>query len=110
MLIIQFILITIIALIVLRLIFKLKSGELTSQQFALWLVIWLVAIVVIGYPKITSQLASRVGVTRGVDLVVYTSIILIFYILFRLLMRLNKIEDNITKIARQVALEDKDKD
>ncbi len=109
MLFIQPILIVVIVLIILRLIFKLKNKEIGFGVFSSWLIIWLAAIVVIWWPDITSFLAIKVGVTRGVDLVVYVSVILVFYLLFRLLLRIEKIESNITKIIREIALKDKDK-
>ncbi|MFA4871781.1 MAG: DUF2304 domain-containing protein [Patescibacteria group bacterium] len=109
MLIIQIILIVAIILIISRLIFKLRGKEINLGIFFTWLVIWLAAMVVIWWPDITSFLAIKVGVTRGVDLVVYVSVILVFYLLFRLLLRIEKIESDITKIVREVALKDKDK-
>lgn len=110
MLVIQFILIIIIGLIVLRLILQLRRKEINSREFLGWLSIWLLALVVILYPGLTSFLAGKVGVGRGVDLVIYSAVILIFYLLFRMLMRVEKIEREITKIVRAQALKDQNKD
>jgi hypothetical protein len=48
-------------------------------------------------------------VGRGVDLVIYISVLILFYLIFRTLVRLDKIEKDITKIVREVALKDQDK-
>lgn len=101
---IQIILIAAIILIILRLIYKLKIKEINPQQFFSWLFLWLVAILAIGQPKLTVVLANQVGIGRGVDLVIYVAIIVIFYLMFRLLLRLEQIEKNITKIVRDDAL------
>lgn len=101
---IQFILIILIILIILRLAYKLKTKEINLGQFFSWLFIWLVAISIIWYPQITTYLATRVGIGRGVDLVVYISIIVIFYLMFRLLLKIEKIEKQITKIVRSDSL------
>ncbi|MEK7072456.1 MAG: DUF2304 domain-containing protein, partial [Patescibacteria group bacterium] len=69
-----------------------------------WLVIWLVAILIIWYPQTTTYLAARVGIGRGVDLVIYISIIVIFYLMFRLLLKIEQIEKQITKIVRYDSL------
>ena len=101
---IQFILIVVILLIVLRLIYQLRNKSIGLKQFFGWLVIWISAIIVIWYPKITTIIATRVGIGRGVDLVTYISIISIFYLMFRLLLRIEKIEKEITTIIRNDAL------
>lgn len=107
---IQYILIATILLIIIRQIYLLKDGKLNKRQFILWLLVWLVAGIVIIFPDITSYFAIKAGVTRGVDLVVYISIILLFYICFRLLIRIEKMEKNITDFVRSVALKDKDEE
>lgn len=107
---IQFILIVILVLIIVRSLWQWQSKKITGREFGWWLVIWLVAIIIIARPNIASFLAIKVGVTRGVDLVVYVSIIVIFYLLFRLLMRQEKIDKEITKIVSALALKDKKDD
>ena len=101
---IQPIFIFIIAVIILRLIFKLKAKEVSPKQFLGWLFLWLLAILAIWQPKLTVVLANRVGIGRGVDLVIYVSMIVIFYLMFRLLLRIEQLEKNITKIVRDDAL------
>jgi small membrane protein len=101
---IQFILVAVIVLIVLRLIYQLKNKAIGLWQFFSWLVIWILAIAVIWYPSITTYIATRVGVGRGVDLVTYVSIIVIFYLMFRLLLKIEKIEKKMTKLVRKDAL------
>lgn len=101
---IQIILIIAIILIVFRLIYKLKIKEINLSQFFSWLVIWLIAISIIWYPQITTYLAAKVGIGRGVDLVIYVSIIVIFYLMFRLLLKVEQIEKQITKIVRYESL------
>lgn len=106
---IQIILFIIIALIVLRLIAKLKSKELSSKQFFGWLIIWLLAAIAVVRPDLTVRLANSVGVGRGSDLVVYSALIFLFYFVFRLLLRLEKMEKNLTKVVREEAFKDYDK-
>ena len=101
---IQIILIAAIILIILRLIYKLKIKEISPKQFFSWLFLWLLAILVIWQPKLTVILANQVGIGRGVDLVIYVSIIVVFYLRFRLLLRIEQLEKNITKIVKDDAL------
>lgn len=105
---IQFILIAAILVIIGRVLLRLKHGEINRRSVVGWLVIWLVAMIIIAQPDITSFLAIKTGVARGVDLVVYVSIIIIFYLLFRFLLRIEKMEADITEVVRHIALKNKD--
>jgi len=105
---IQIILLLIIAVIVARLIAKLRSKELSGKQFSGWLFIWLLATVVVIWPDLTVRLANYVGIGRGSDLVVYSALIFLFYFIFRLLLRIEKMEKNLTKVVREDALKNHD--
>jgi len=107
---IQIILIIIIALIIARLVYKFVKKELSRSQFILWLMIWLAAIVIIWLPDLSAYLAAKVGVGRGVDLVVYGAIIAAYYWLFRMLLRIEKIEKDITRLVQGLAQRDNKKD
>jgi hypothetical protein len=92
-------------LIVVRLVMQWRSQLLMTQQFVLWLIIWGMAVLLIAEPEISSYIALRVGITRGVDLVVYSSVIVIFYMLFKMLMRLDRQEKHITTLVQKIALD-----
>jgi hypothetical protein len=83
---------------------KIKQKSLTRGWGVLWILFWLVVGLVVSLPWTTSLLAARLGVTRGVDLVVYVSILALFYLVFRLTVKNEKLERNITELVRQVAL------
>ena len=85
---------------------KIKAKSLGTRWGAFWLVFWLGVGAVVALPWTTSLLASRLGVTRGVDLVIYVSVIVLFYLVFRLTLKIEKLEGNITKLVREIALRD----
>lgn len=105
---VQFILAAVILLIIFSLIVKLKRREIRAGQLWGWLILWLAAMAVVWQPQLTSRLADIVGIGRGADLVVYSALIVVFYLMFRLLMRLEKMEKNITELVRQAALNDQE--
>jgi len=83
---------------------KIRTRGLGKRWGAFWLVFWFGVGAVVALPWTTSLLAARLGVTRGVDLVIYVSVIVLFYLVFRLTLKLEKLESNITKIVREAAL------
>ncbi|MFA5020597.1 MAG: DUF2304 domain-containing protein [Patescibacteria group bacterium] len=106
---IQIILLAIIAVIVWRLADKLKTKELSVKQFSGWLAIWLAAAIVVIWPGLTVWIANSVGVGRGSDLIFYLAIIFLFYLMFRLLLRIEKMEKNLTQVVRAEALKEHDR-
>jgi len=109
MLLIQFILIFIIAFILLRLFLKWKIKEISWRQFFGWAVFWFLALAVVIKPELSILVANFVGIGRGSDLVVYLSLIFLFYLIWKLFLRLSEIDKKITQIVRQSALEDYEK-
>lgn len=93
-----------------RVIIKHRAHEIKTIEMIMWVLFWLGAIVVFLVPDSTAKLARLFGIGRGVDLVVYISLTVLFYIVFRLIARLDKVESNLTKITRNIALEKKSTD
>jgi len=56
-----------------------------------------------------SHLATLTGVGRGVDVVIYVAIIILFYLLYRLYIKIENIEREITLIVREIAILEKEK-
>lgn len=102
----QYLLVLLVLLIVYRVIIKWRQGFLSPKDAFFWVGFWLVVGAIVVVPETTSFLARMVGVGRGADLVVYLSIVLIFYIIFQVTVKIEKVERNITKIVRTVAMED----
>ncbi len=88
----------------LKLFGQKQSNKLSLLSFVVWAIIWLMVLLVFWQPEITSYLANILGIGRGADLVVYLAVLVIIYLLFRVFVRLNKIEAEITKLVREDAI------
>lgn len=95
-----------VILVVFRLTKKYKDSILKTSEFIGWMIIWIIVLVVFWLPQTTSYLAFFLGIGRGVDLAVYVSILLLFYLIFRLYLKIDKQQREITKIVRHLAIED----
>ena len=78
--------------------------ELSLRRLLAWSILWVAAVVVVLVPATAERLAGLLGVGRGVDVVIYLSIALLFYLQFRLFARLDRIERDLTKVVRDAAL------
>ncbi len=90
-----------------RVINKFKRKELKVTEFLMWLFFWLAVSVAFITPESLTLLANLLGIGRGADLVLYVAVVVVFYLMFRIFVRLEKMEKNITKIVRDKALKDK---
>ena len=100
---IQYILLAIILFILIQTVNKFRVKIISLREFLFWLIIWIVAGTIVILPHITTFLAEHLGIGRGADLVLYVSLILVFYLIFRLFVRQEKLERNISKIVEEVA-------
>lgn len=88
-----------------RVILRFRSGQIKITEFGFWGALFSTAIVVILYPTETTQLANNLGIGRGVDLVVYLSVVTLFYLVFRIYVMLEDLRHEITELVRKLALE-----
>lgn len=87
-----------------RAFLRFKDRKIGSLGLLFWTVIWLLAVIFAFAPHGVSYLADLVGIQRGTDFVVYLSIILLFYMIFRMYVRFETLEQHITKLTRELAL------
>ena len=66
----------------------------------------MVALIGILLPATTTKIASFFGVGRGVDVILYLAVSLLFYLVFRIYVMIEDIRREITKVVRMVALMD----
>ncbi|MFA6424356.1 MAG: DUF2304 domain-containing protein [Candidatus Magasanikbacteria bacterium] len=104
MIIIQIILVAFFLFVLFKVINQFRSGELKSREAIGWVLFWILAGLVVVSPNSTLILAKVLGVGRGVDAIIYLAIALLFFLLFKIFVRLEKIDHQITKIVRQDTL------
>lgn len=93
--------------IILRAIQKWKQKAVKFSTMAAWVIFWFIIMALIWQPQQTDKIASFLQVGRGADAVFYISIILIFTLFFKLFIRLEKLDAEITALVRTIALLDK---
>lgn len=88
-----------------RVIVQRKSGSLGPKGTVFWIIFWLATILVVLWPNSVSVLANYLGIGRGADLVLYASLALIFYILFKLNIKIENMNRDVTKVVRSKTLQ-----
>jgi hypothetical protein len=91
-----------------RVILRFRKGGLPVVHLVTWFLFWAAVIVAVLRPATTSAVAGWVRVGRGTDLVMYVSVLALFYALFRMFGRIEELERQITRVVRAAALKDLD--
>lgn len=107
---IQILLILFFCFAIFKSVMRWKRGELKLTQAFGWWIFWLIAGVVVVVPNSTYYFARLLGIGRGADLVVYLALALLSYLVFRQSVRMEKINRQITQLARKVALDEATKE
>ena len=102
---IQFLLLTFIVFALVKVIFKYRDREMRTLQLLFWILVWVGAAIIKNHPDTSTFLADLVGIGRGADLILYVSFLIVFYLIFRIHLMLNRLEQDITQIVSGIALE-----
>lgn len=100
---IQYIATGIIALIIIQQVIKFLKDRPSFFKTVILSLFWIAVLLLIWFPEIIGWLGDLTGVGRGVDVLVYLSIIFLFYYLLRQNNKIDKLEKQITKLVRELA-------
>jgi hypothetical protein len=101
----QIIALIIIAFFISRLFWQKQKKRINANEFVFWLIFWLLAALAIIFLKWIDKLVAGLGFSgSGIEVLLYAGVVVLFYFIFRLRLRLEKIERDITKIVRNIAL------
>ncbi|KKS34968.1 MAG: hypothetical protein UU95_C0006G0011 [Parcubacteria group bacterium GW2011_GWC2_42_12] len=104
----QAIALIIIAFFIARLYWQKKKNHIGANEFLFWLIFWLLAAGLIIFLKSIDKLVSELGFSgSGIEVLLYLSVAILFYFVFRLRLKFEKIEKDLTKIVKNIALKDK---
>jgi hypothetical protein len=89
---------------------RFRDNKLTKNELLFWVALWLAVILVIFIPNITTVFSQILGIGRGTDLILYVSSIVLFYLVFRLYVKLEGMEKNLSDVVRKIALNNNKKE
>ena len=93
-----------------RLFVLKKQGKVSANEFIFWLVFWLLAALGIFFLKDLDKLAAALGFSAsGIQIILYAAVAVLFYMNFRLRLKVEKMDKDITAVARKIAIDEKEK-
>lgn len=100
---IQYVATTIILIVIAQLTIKIVRDKISFVKSFISIFFWLITLILIWVPEIMAWLGRITGVGRGVDVLIYISIIFLFYYVLRQNSKIDRLEKNITKIVREIS-------
>jgi hypothetical protein len=101
---IQLVLVLFAAFAAARVLGRFRAGVIRLPECLLWMGLWAGVAIVVLDPNLTQRVARVLGVGRGVDAVFYLTIVVLFYLVFRVHMRMRGLEQQLTELVRKLAL------
>ncbi len=102
---IQWIIIVFAAFALSRAYLRYRDEKITGRELLFWSLIWVGGIFIVLNQGVAIYMADLFGIGRGADLIIYISIVLLFYLVFRIYVKIETIEQDITKVVREVGIE-----
>jgi hypothetical protein len=95
----------IIFLFLSRLIWQKKKEQIQATEFIFWLVFWLLTAAAVIFLKQIDKFVSFLGFSgSGIEVLFYVAVAAIFYLIFRVRLKMEKMERDITKIVSCLSL------
>lgn len=106
----QIIAFLVIIIFLFRLIRQKRAKEIGGNEFILWFSFWSLAAIAILLLKELDRLTAALGLSSsGINFLLYGAVLILFYLVFRLRLRLAKLDQDLTKFARANALQEAEK-
>lgn len=87
-----------------RAFLRLKDRQMALTAFLFWTGIWSLLIIVALSPSILTSIANTIGVANGTNLLVISAVMLLFYLIFRIYIRLEKTEKELSALVTELSI------
>jgi hypothetical protein len=105
----QILAIIIIFFFISRLYFQKKKKQISANEFIFWFLFWIFSGMAIIFLKKIDSLVAYLGFSSsGINILLYIALLIVLYMLFKMRIKIEKQERNITKIIREIALKNKE--
>jgi small membrane protein len=109
MLVFQILFIIFIFLVLSGIYTRVRAKELSGRGAIFWSIFWVLVGLSVLIPDMITLVANRIGIGRGTDLVTYTALTTLFFLVFRLYIKIGMIERSITDVVRASAIAEYEK-
>ncbi|MDR3558799.1 MAG: DUF2304 family protein [Candidatus Pacebacteria bacterium] len=84
---------------------RFRGREISLANAIFWITIWIVIMIAILFPDTTVELARVIGIGRGTDSAFLISILLLFYLVFRIYVKMDNVDKDVTELSKKISQE-----
>lgn len=81
-----------------------RKNQATTPTLVLWTIVWIVLMIFSCMPQLADRVAYHLGMGAGANLIFIVAIVGCFYLIFHLYDKVDKQEQNINKLVKELAL------
>jgi len=82
-----------------------QAKQIGQNEFVFWLIFWLLAAAAIIFIKQIDRFVAYLGFSgAGINFLFYIAVMILFYFLFKMRLKIVKMEKNITDLTREISL------
>lgn len=96
--ILQIIILIIISFTASRTLLRFNDKSIGYGEFIFWTFIWTTILVLAVKPYLSDTIAQALGVQRGTDIMFFFGTIVLFYLIFRLYVKLDSLDRHLTEL------------
>jgi small membrane protein len=101
----QLIAVFIILFFLSRLFKQKRKKELGSNEFYFWLIFWFLTLAAVIFIKRIDSIVASLGFSgSGIEVLLYLSVVILFYFLFKMRIKEGRMERDITRLTREIAI------
>ena len=94
-----------IAIFIWRLSQQKKKKQIGNNEFILWLAVWLIGALAIIFIRSLDKILVSLGFSgSGINFLLYLAVISLFYLVFKLRLKISKLEKDLTDLVREITL------
>ncbi|PKM91462.1 hypothetical protein CVU82_02600 [Candidatus Falkowbacteria bacterium HGW-Falkowbacteria-1] len=85
-----------------------RKKSITINEMSFWMIFWILAALIIVFIKPIDRLVIKLGFSSsGINLAFYLAVMFLFYLIFKMRLKISKLEKDISNLARKITLMEK---
>ena len=105
----QIIALIVIVFFLIKLFRQRSQKKINASEFIFWFFFWSTAGIAIILLKWIDEAVAFFGFSaKGIDVLLYISVVVLFYFIFRLRLKIEKLDRDLTKMTRAISLKNND--
>ncbi len=101
----QVIALILIIIFIWRLVSQKNKKKISQNEFILWLSFWLLGALAIVFIRQIDSFVEQLGFSgTGINFLLYIAIIILFYLIFKLRLKIAKLDKQLTEVVRKITL------